>query len=324
MVSFFRYPGGKSKLRGRITSQLRILAQQRDLEYREPFFGGGSIGLYFIQKCSPQCVWLNDRDIGIAALWTSVIRYPHLLKSLIRAFVPSIEKFDTFKSALIALPNLQTREEVVYYGFMKLAIHQISYSGLGTVSGGPLGGRKEANIAGRGTTQEVKYPIDCRWSPEYICRKIDRLSDMLNQCTIRWNECTSHDFTEVIDDTRTPALLYLDPPYFKKGNDLYQYGLTIDDHRRLAEALKNTHHQWVLSYDDCPEIRNLYQWANIEEISAVNYSITALKDKETGNRLTRNKKEILISPKCQTVTEKEWAYVFPTENPSTANYQTIL
>jgi len=43
-------------------------------------------------------------------------------------------------------------------GFKKLAIHQISYSGLGTKSGGPLGGKSQESI----------YKIDCRWSPKHI------------------------------------------------------------------------------------------------------------------------------------------------------------
>jgi site-specific DNA-adenine methylase len=45
MASFFRYPGGKSKLRAQIVDCLSTQAYESGLEYREPFFGGGSIGL---------------------------------------------------------------------------------------------------------------------------------------------------------------------------------------------------------------------------------------------------------------------------------------
>jgi hypothetical protein len=87
-----------------------------------------------------------------------------------------------------------------------------------------------------------------------------------------------------------------DPPYYVKGGDLYQHGFTVADHERLAVALKETKHAWVLSYDDCFEVRRLYDWACVEPLE-VSYSITATKDKETGHRLSRTKSELLICPK---------------------------
>jgi len=298
-MSFFRYPGGKSKLRNQIAARLDTIANGHNLEYREPFFGGGSIGLKVLQDNTLiKKLWINDNDLGISCLWTSVIQHPDFLKKLVNKFTPSVKKFDDFKTELTAEnpTKPKTAEEIAQYGFMKLAIHQISYSGLGTMSGGPLGGRKKENIAGRGMTDEVKYPIDCRWSPDYICKKIDQLHTKMVGLSIRKNRCTCLDFADVIDDTENDAVIYLDPPYFVKGNDLYQHGFTEEDHHRLATSLKNTKHQWVLSYDDCPEIRDLYNWAFIEEIDGVNYSITALKDKKTGERLTRTKMELLIYP----------------------------
>ena len=41
--------------------------------------------------------------------------------------------------------------------------------------------------------------------------------------------------------------------------------MTVKQHHDLAKYLKNTNHVWLLSYDDCPEIRKLYAWAAIEE-----------------------------------------------------------
>jgi DNA adenine methylase len=175
---------------------------------------------------------------------------------------------------------------IVDLGFRKLAVHQISYSGLGTKSGGPLGGIE----------QKSQYKIDCRWSPNYICKKVDKLHELFMAIEVRGNCCTNLDFADLIADTRCPALLYLDPPYYVKGNDLYQHGFTIEDHRRLANALRNTEHAWVLSYDDCHEVRQLYNWANVESLQ-VNYSITACKEEGTGKRMSRTKSELLICPK---------------------------
>ena len=49
-----------------------------------------------------------------------------------------IEKQDR----LVFIP-LTKEENQISKAFKKLAIHQISYSGLGTKSGGPLGGEKQ-------------------------------------------------------------------------------------------------------------------------------------------------------------------------------------
>lgn len=293
MMSFFRYPGGKSKLRNKITAKLNWIAAKEDLEYREGFFGGGSIGLNLIQdKPDLKRIWINDFDPGVASLWTSVIKQPDQLKELVRKFVPSVANFDEFKNELTKSgPVLTTDKQILEFGFKKLAIHQISYSGLGTKSGGPLGGRD----------QKSNYKIDCRWSPDYICKKIDRLNISFNKLTVRNECCTQLDFSEVIDDTKMDAFIYLDPPYYNKGNDLYQFAFQESDHIRLANCLKNSKQKWVLSYDDCKEIRKLYDWANIEEIADVNYTITALKIKnqETGEekRESRQKAELLITIK---------------------------
>ena len=280
-MSFFRYPGGKSKFKDSISSHLNAYAEHTNWEYREPFLGGGGVGLKFVaDNPAWKRLWLNDKDVGIANLWTAVIQHPEELKRLVQNFVPSVEKFDQYKEELLS----ETNGDVVAHGFKKLAIHQISYSGLGVKSGGPLGGRK----------QQSKYPINCRWSPAYICKKIDKLHRQLASLGLRDDSCTSLDFGHLIN-TRGNALLYLDPPYYDKGNDLYQHGFTIEDHQRLANDLRITTHPWVLSYDACPEVEELYGWAVVEVIS-VNYSITATKDKATGERAARTKQELLIYP----------------------------
>jgi DNA adenine methylase len=169
----------------------------------------------------------------------------------------------------------------------KLAIHQLSYSGLGTKSGGPLGGEK----------QNSDYKIDCRWSTDSICRKIFAAHSIIARHEIRTGGCTCLPFDALIH-TPGEAFLYLDPPYFVKGDDLYQIKFSSDDHRRLAQSLLTTSHHWVLSYDDCPDIHNLYAWAHREPV-IMKYSITATKD-ETGRRDSTTKVELLIALSAQT------------------------
>ena len=263
-MSLFRYPGGKSKLKNIILDKLNSFPNIQ--EYKEPFFGGGSIGLEFLKQSSILKYSFNDKDVGLYCLWSSIKDYPLSLKEKIMAFSPSIDLFFKFKDELLNLLEVPTTKTILINNALKkLAIHQISYSGLGTKSGGPLGGLK----------QKSKYKIDCRWSPENICKKIDIINSSFKEKNIN---LSSVDFSQIINNSSGNTLIYLDPPYFDKGNDLYQYGFSLEDHERLMNFLKKTRAKWVLSYDNVPEIRDLYNWANIE-ILDVNYTISTSRQK---------------------------------------------
>ena len=56
---------------------------------------------------------------------------------------------------------------------------------------------------------------------------------------------------------RENSFFYCDPPYFS-SEYVYQCGFTWDDHLRLKNALANAKGKWLVSYNDCKEIRNLY------------------------------------------------------------------
>ena len=297
-MSFFRYAGGKSKLREPILTKLGAICTPNCQQYREPFFGGGSVGLNFLPSHgnwlfarNMSRVWINDKDIGIAHLWTSVIKFPRKLCEKVEQFTPSVQAFYDIKQELLEYSRTHTGntlydfyeadERILDIGFKKLVLHQISYSGLGTKSGGPLGGAE----------QKSKYGIGCRWSPSHICKRIEAIHVAFKRFSVRQDKCTSVDFQELIENTDFLACIYLDPPYFVKGNVLYQEGFTLEDHKRLATALQSTKHCWLLSYDDCPEVRELYKWASIESID-VNYSIAG--NKKDGKTIARTKPELLI------------------------------
>lgn len=269
-MSLFRYPGGKNKLLEHIHAKLGLY-NLKDYEYREPFFGGGSVGLSVLQlKNAPRKIWLNDKDIGIACLWTAIINFSDELKERILDFSPSVEAFYSIKDSLLKLDQLpETKDQIVDIALKKIAIHQISYSGLGVKSGGPLGGQD----------QKSQYKIDCRWSPQYLCKKIDKINKLFKDVWVRDAVCMSQDFQSVIENDDSVSFIYLDPPYYEKGNELYQHGFSSKDHERLADTLKQTQHKWLLSYDDCNEIRELYSWAHIE-VCIVKYSINGAREKK--------------------------------------------
>jgi len=284
-MSLFRYPGGKTKLFNIILQKLKERIKNNNIiEYREPFLGGGSICQYFL-KANPlwDKIWINDIDIGIACLWTSILNYPDQLKQKVNDFVPNVSIFHDFKRELLLNKTFPvSSKDVIEYGFKKFVVHQLSYSGLG-VKAGPLGGDR----------QDSKYKIDCRWYPKNICSKIGRTHLMMSCFDVRYNKCSCLDFESMIIDEDCRAIIYLDPPYYVKGNELYQYSFSVEDHQRLSNLLKHTSHKWVLSYDDCPFIKELYSWANLEFID-VTYSINRSKEKKL-NKAPNKKAELIIT-----------------------------
>ena len=180
--SFIRYPGGKWKHRRPIIESLKPFLKA-DIQYREPFFGGGGIGLELLQAGLLSSVWINDKDAGMAALWTAVIRYPDDLQRLVMGFVPSANAFHDFRSELRRFNSFPASQaDVVDIGFKKLALHQLSYSGLGVKSGGPL------------------TVIGSRWSPKYICKKIESIHRNFSAVSVQGNACSSLDFDHLILD----------------------------------------------------------------------------------------------------------------------------
>ena len=76
------------------------------------------------------------------------------------------------------------------------------------------------------------------------------------------NKIIHSDCADKIKDIETEAvdLVYLDPPYYGKGRDLYANYYTPEDHAALADFLRTeASFNWVLSYDDLPEGRELYR-----------------------------------------------------------------
>lgn len=252
-MALIRYPGSKEKLAERICARfppevdLPLFMGIHDWQYREPFFGAGAVGFRILAKAQGRLSpWINDIDYGLKCLWGSVKLASGEICERIRHFEPSVEKYQQYKTE-------DGRDDLdpVEIGFRKLALHQMSYSGLGFMSGGPIGGKSQSND---------KYRIDCRWNPEYLIGNVVDLHNALQGVRI-----TSQDFSGMIDDD-PKVFLYLDPPYFKKGDELYRHSFSLQDHERLCALLKNTRSKWMLSYDDAPEIRQMYNWAIFEEL----------------------------------------------------------
>ena len=72
------------------------------------------------------------------------------------------------------------------------------------------------------------------------------------------------DFEKLIAQyDRSESFFYCDPPYYSTENYYEDVGFTVKDHARLADVLCNINGKFLLSYNDCPEIRELYSRSGI-------------------------------------------------------------
>jgi DNA adenine methylase len=277
-----RYPGSKNQL---LPTLLPMVAKRFEdgnqgagrTEYIEPFFGGGS-GLAFLYALPATAkVWINDLDPGIYSLWQAVRSSPDQLKKQVRAVRPSVDLFYELKADEI---GGRYNGDVVTDGVRKIALHRMSVSGYGSKSGGPLGGRHQSN---------KDSGVDCRWNPADICYAINRANRILRRFGDRLT-ITRLPALDVVGRAARSAFVYLDPPYVQMGAALYSTNMSHAEHETLANELRTTKSQWLLSYDDCAAVRQLYSWADCQPIN-ITYSNRVEKQSRARSS------ELLIRPK---------------------------
>lgn len=103
----------------------------------------------------------------------------------------------------------------------------------------------------------------------------DRINDLISKAHERLKHVYifNEDFEALIDRFDRPeTLFYCDPPYYG-CESCYEHTFEAADHERLAAALQGVKGKFLLSYNDCAEIGNLYNWATIERVTT-RYSVT--------------------------------------------------
>ena len=251
----FRYPG--SKYRAFKYIKPFIDASVFD-EYREPFLGGGGV---FFSNCFDEktIIWLNDYDKDLMNAYKT-IQNPDGLEYIIshlNEYTPSKENFEVLKNEN---PTNKYKKATNYF-----LINRTAYSGI-------------MNLPNWGF-----HPIKSVQPDKWPSRLIEA-NNKLQDCNL-----SSLDFEEVINAPASGnnVLLFLDPPYFAADQKrAYVKSFKLEDHIRLCECLKKTNYQFILTYDDCPEIREMYSWANIHEESWRYQTANTLKTtRKIGNEL---------------------------------------
>ncbi len=76
------------------------------------------------------------------------------------------------------------------------------------------------------------------------------------------------DFGEFIRRYDSPGtLFYLDPPYWGSEGDYGKELFSRADFQRLADQLAGISGSFMLSINDVPEVREMFSWARLDEVS---------------------------------------------------------
>ena len=118
-----------------------------------------------------------------------------------------------------------------------------------------------AGIIG-GRDQTGPWKIDARYNAKELVHRIEAIARMSDRIKL-----TRQDALKFLKDgiSKWPkeTLIYLDPPYYVKGRDLYYDFYEHKDHERIASFINESviRQKWIVSYDNVQPIRDLYPGA---------------------------------------------------------------
>ncbi len=265
----FRYAGGKFYARKLILAHI-----PRHTAYIEPFAGGASI---FFAKPKVELNQLNDIDADLVNVYITIRDNPdeliHFLqkREVIESRIPeNLTEYILGGSPLPATKELHSffknefkpKNEIERAGRW-FYLNRTSYSGIMN-------------------NQNMYWGYGDKFSmqPKNWAQNIIRTNKKLQGV-----EITNLDFEKVIDGAPDGALLFLDPPYFNADQDkFYQHFFSKQDHFRLAKCLNRNNDRLKLfvTYDNTPEIRELYSWMPETHDKEWNYCIQRTDDQKNG------------------------------------------
>jgi DNA adenine methylase len=229
MIGPISWIGGKNRLSGQI-----IPFFPKHATYVEPFCGGAQI---FFHKEPSAVEVLNDLDHDVVNfLRVCQSHYQELVRYL-QYVVVSREWFAILKNMNAeSLTDIQRAARFLYL--------------------------QKNSFAGMVTKQNYKYTIVAlpNYNPKSIPQSIEKAHLRLQRVQIE-----SLPYEKILEKYDRPTtLFYLDPPYWRRA--LYRFNFRDEDFKKLAERLDRIRGRFVLSLNDCPEVRQIFQSFKIHRI----------------------------------------------------------
>lgn len=235
-----RYPGGKNCIFPFVSS----LISENSLDgckYIEPYAGGAGLALRLLYEEYAESIVINDLDPLVYAFWSICTTQADRIMDWIDKTPITV---DSWRECKDIVRHLDTEDQFnLATSFFFLNRTNVS----GVLSGGVIGGLNQAG----------KYKIDARFNKTELIRRIDKISRFSSRIHVSCMDGVKliENFTKHTDKT----FLYLDPPYYEKGSNLYLNAYKGEDHKRLSEYVRKLATPWLLSYDNHSFITNLYQ-----------------------------------------------------------------
>jgi DNA adenine methylase len=231
-----RYPGGKQKA----IPQIAHYIPTHFREFREPFVGGGSVFLYILQQYPHLSCWINDLNQELYCFWWQVkADLPALVDRVWQVKHQTTDGRALFEALAAADTSTLSRLERAVRFFV---LNRITFSG--TIESG---GYSHASFQGRFTDSSI-----------------ERLAALKNFLT---GTCvTTGDYSLLLQKPGEDVFIFLDPPYLSKTKSKL-YGKKGDlhtcfDHVRFAELMSECQHNWLITYDDCEQVRENFAFAH--------------------------------------------------------------
>lgn len=233
-----RYPGGKTQLTPFVSALLRVNDLTRGA-YAEPFAGGAGVAWRLLFAGHVSEVWLNDIDVGIYSLWKTILEEPDALCDSVQSIPVDMAQWHEQRDVLRSSSNQ------LKLALATLFLNRTNRSGI--IAGGVIGGK----------LQQGNYKIDCRFNKAELIQKIRRIAsyrEVVRVSNLDGQQC----ILEWAKSLPKRALINIDPPYYCKGQELYTNFYQPADHKVLAQVIRRLKVPWMLTYDEAPEIEQLY------------------------------------------------------------------
>src|SRR5713226_4080630 len=238
-MAVFRYRGGKFHLAPRL---VKLLPPHK--LYVEVFGGAASVLL----AIPPSRIEVyNDVNGQLVNLFETIRNHPLLFLERCEHLLYSRQLYDAWKDQLAE--NFEGSDVDSIDAAVRTA-----YTITSSFTGDPTKGWAfDRSGSGGGCN---------RWAS--IWDKVAYVSERFRRVNI---DCL--DFRECVRNWDTPGtLFFLDPPYLSTVSPGF-YKFSWQDHLDLAGILQKIRGQFILTYDDSPDLRSLYHGFQIRKISAM-------------------------------------------------------
>lgn len=234
-----RYPGGKNCIFP-FVSRLFYENGLLGSAYAEPYAGGAGLALRLLFEEYVERIYINDLDRSIYAFWYSVLTNPDQFCSWIENVDISIDSWYKYK----AIQNEAKSEDLWELAKSTFFLNRTNVSGV--IKGGVIGGY----------SQNGKYKIDARFRKSDLIARIEKIARFKNRIAV--SNLDGLAFVRKMDRKAEDIFIYLDPPYYQKGADLYMNFYSKKDHEDLSNYVHKMRKKWMVSYDHHDFIHNLY------------------------------------------------------------------